>query len=89
MSFIEKFADLVNMIQLMLEMDFCQKNYGESRSKISLQKHKYRAEHWIVVSGTAKVTNDDKTYLVKKNESTYIPLEQFIFLRTLRKKKQN
>tara|TARA_B100000989_G_scaffold138515_1_gene102990 strand:+ start:4405 stop:5805 length:1401 start_codon:yes stop_codon:yes gene_type:complete len=43
-------------------------------AKLSLQKHKYRAEHWIVVSGTAKVTNDDKTYLVKKNESTYIPL---------------
>ena len=43
-------------------------------AKLSLQKHKYRAEHWIVVSGTAKVTNNDKTYLVKKNESTYIPL---------------
>ena len=42
-------------------------------AKLSLQKHKYRAGI-DCVSGTAKVTNDDKTYLVKKNESTYIPL---------------
>jgi mannose-1-phosphate guanylyltransferase len=35
-----------------------------------------RAEHWIVVSGTAKVTNGDKMFLVTENESTYIPIGQ-------------
>ncbi|MDF1763838.1 MAG: mannose-1-phosphate guanylyltransferase/mannose-6-phosphate isomerase [Oleibacter sp.] len=45
-------------------------------AKISLQKHHYRAEHWIVVSGTAKVTSGDKTFLVQENESTYIPIGQ-------------
>lgn len=42
--------------------------------KTALQLHHHRAEHWIVVEGTAAVTNADKTYLVSENESTYIPL---------------
>ncbi|WP_194091596.1 mannose-1-phosphate guanylyltransferase/mannose-6-phosphate isomerase [Vibrio hibernica] len=42
--------------------------------KTALQLHHHRAEHWIVVEGTARVTNADKTYLVSENESTYIPL---------------
>lgn len=42
--------------------------------KLSVQMHHHRAEHWIVVSGTAKVTNGDKTFLVTENESTYIPI---------------
>jgi len=42
--------------------------------KLSIQKHYHRAEHWIVVSGTASVTNGDKVILVSENESTYIPL---------------
>lgn len=42
--------------------------------QLSLQMHHHRAEHWIVVSGTAKVTRNDETYLVTENESTYIPL---------------
>lgn len=41
---------------------------------LSLQMHHHRAEHWVVVRGTAKVTRDDKSYLVSENESTYIPL---------------
>lgn len=41
---------------------------------LSLQMHHHRAEHWIVVRGTAKVTRDDTHYLVSENESTYIPL---------------
>jgi len=44
--------------------------------RISLQKHLHRSEHWIVVSGTGKVTNGDKTFLMTENESTYIPLGQ-------------
>ena len=44
---------------------------GES---LSLQMHHHRAEHWIVVSGTAKVTNGDSTFLVTENESTFIPV---------------
>lgn len=44
--------------------------------KLSVQMHHHRAEHWIVVSGTARVTNGDKTYLVTENQSTYIPIGQ-------------
>jgi len=43
-------------------------------AKLSVQLHHHRAEHWIVVSGTAKVTNGDKTFLLSENESTYIPI---------------
>ena len=43
-------------------------------AKLSLQMHHHRAEHWIVVRGTAEVTNGERTYLVGENESTYIPL---------------
>ncbi|MCK2097503.1 mannose-1-phosphate guanylyltransferase/mannose-6-phosphate isomerase [Thauera aromatica] len=42
--------------------------------KLSLQMHHHRAEHWIVVSGTAKVTVDGKEILLSENQSTYIPL---------------
>ncbi|MDC8786676.1 mannose-1-phosphate guanylyltransferase/mannose-6-phosphate isomerase [Roseateles koreensis] len=41
---------------------------------LSLQMHHHRAEHWIVVSGTAEVTNGDKVILLTENQSTYIPL---------------
>jgi mannose-1-phosphate guanylyltransferase/mannose-6-phosphate isomerase len=43
-------------------------------ASLSLQMHHHRAEHWIVVRGTAKVTRGDETLLVAENESTYIPL---------------
>ncbi|MCW9023332.1 MAG: mannose-1-phosphate guanylyltransferase/mannose-6-phosphate isomerase [Gammaproteobacteria bacterium] len=46
-------------------------NQGAS---LSLQLHHHRAEHWIVVKGTAQVTRGDETFLVTENESTYIPL---------------
>ncbi|ENM3854542.1 mannose-1-phosphate guanylyltransferase/mannose-6-phosphate isomerase [Vibrio cholerae] len=42
--------------------------------KTALQMHHHRAEHWVVVQGTAKVTNGEKSYLVSENQSTYIPL---------------
>jgi len=45
-------------------------------AKLSVQMHHHRAEHWIVVSGTAQVTNGEKTYLVTENQSTYIPVGQ-------------
>ena len=41
---------------------------------LSLQSHVHRAEHWIVVSGTARVTVDDKVTLVTENQSIYVPL---------------
>lgn len=41
--------------------------------KLSLQKHHHRAEHWIVVSGTAEVTRDHETITVRENESIYLP----------------
>jgi mannose-1-phosphate guanylyltransferase/mannose-6-phosphate isomerase len=43
-------------------------------AKLSLQLHKKRSEHWVVVSGTAKVTRDSETYWVHTNESTFIPV---------------
>jgi mannose-1-phosphate guanylyltransferase/mannose-6-phosphate isomerase len=43
---------------------------------LSLQMHYHRAEHWIVVRGTAKVTRENACYLVSENESTFIPLGQ-------------
>ena len=41
---------------------------------LSLQSHHHRAEHWIVVEGTAKVTVDSQVRLVAENQSVYIPL---------------
>jgi len=41
--------------------------------RLSLQRHEKRAEHWVVVSGTAKVTTGNKSMFVKSNESIYIP----------------
>ena len=43
-------------------------------AKLSVQMHHHRAEHWIVVSGRAKVTNGGKTFFLSENESTYIPV---------------
>ena len=43
-------------------------------AQLSLQMHHHRAEHWIVVSGTAQVTCNDKTFLLTENQSTYIPV---------------
>ncbi len=45
-------------------------------ASLSLQMHHHRAEHWIVVSGTAEVTNGDSTIMLSENQSTYIPLGQ-------------
>ena len=42
--------------------------------RLSLQKHRHRAEHWVVVRGVARVTCDDKTFDLTENESTYIPV---------------
>jgi len=42
--------------------------------KLSLQTHKHRAEHWIVVNGSAKIINGDKKIVLKENESTFIPI---------------
>ena len=42
-------------------------------SKLSLQKHKHRSEHWVVVSGTARITNGKDVFEMVENESTYIP----------------
>jgi mannose-1-phosphate guanylyltransferase/mannose-6-phosphate isomerase len=43
-------------------------------ASLSLQKHHHRAEHWVVVSGTAEITNGSKVLLLTENQSTYIPL---------------
>ena len=42
--------------------------------KLSLQKHHHRAEHWVVVNGTALVTRDNERLTVRENESVYLPL---------------
>ncbi len=43
-------------------------------ASLSLQKHHHRAEHWIVVTGTAEITNGDQVLTLTENQSTYIPL---------------
>ena len=43
-------------------------------AKLSVQMHHHRTEHWVVVSGVARVTNGDETFLLAENESTYIPI---------------
>jgi mannose-1-phosphate guanylyltransferase/mannose-6-phosphate isomerase len=43
-------------------------------AKLSLQKHHHRAEHWIVVEGTAIVTCNEKELMLTENQSTYLPL---------------
>lgn len=43
-------------------------------ASLSLQKHHHRAEHWIVVAGTAQVTRGEETFLLSENQSTYIPI---------------
>jgi mannose-1-phosphate guanylyltransferase/mannose-6-phosphate isomerase len=45
----------------------------ESKQKLSMQMHYHRSEHWIVVRGTAKITNGDKEIIIYENQSTYIP----------------
>ncbi len=45
-----------------------------SNASLSLQKHLHRAEHWVVVEGTAQIEVDEKIFIIKENESTYIPL---------------
>ena len=41
---------------------------------LSLQLHHHRAEHWVVVSGTARITRGDEVFLLEENQSTYIPI---------------
>lgn len=43
-------------------------------ARLSLQSHSHRSEHWVVVSGTATVTNGEEIFTVQKNQSTYIPI---------------
>ncbi len=44
------------------------------KARLSLQLHQRRSEHWVVITGIARVTREDETYLVQANESTYIPI---------------
>jgi mannose-1-phosphate guanylyltransferase/mannose-6-phosphate isomerase len=43
-------------------------------ARLSLQSHHHRAEHWVVVRGTVRVTNGEETFLLSENQSTYIPI---------------
>ncbi len=44
-------------------------------TRLSLQKHFHRSEHWVVVQGTARVTNGDRVFLLETNQWTFIPVE--------------
>jgi len=44
------------------------------KGKLSLQSHKHRSEHWVVVHGVATVTNGEEEIILHENESTYIPV---------------
>ncbi len=43
-------------------------------ARLSLQKHRHRAEHWVVVKGSARITRDNEVFVLNENESTYIPI---------------
>ncbi len=43
--------------------------------RLSLQKHFHRSEHWVVVQGTARVTNGDRVFLLETNQWTFIPVK--------------
>jgi mannose-1-phosphate guanylyltransferase/mannose-6-phosphate isomerase len=43
-------------------------------ASLSLQMHYHRSEHWVVVRGTARITSDEKTFIISENQSAYIPL---------------
>src|SRR6185295_18168728 len=45
----------------------------KSKAALSLQMHRHRSEHWVVISGDAEVVNGDKAFVVRENESTFIP----------------
>jgi mannose-1-phosphate guanylyltransferase/mannose-6-phosphate isomerase len=49
------------------------KLFVRPQARLSLQMHHHRAEHWVVVAGTAQVTNGEGEFLLAENESTYIP----------------
>ena len=48
--------------------------FVKPKESLSLQKHKYRSEHWVVVGGKAKVTINHEEFEISENESTYIPI---------------
>jgi mannose-1-phosphate guanylyltransferase/mannose-6-phosphate isomerase len=52
------------------------------KASLCLQKHHHRTEHWIVVTGTAEITNGDKVLTLTENQSTYIPLGEMHRLKT-------
>jgi mannose-1-phosphate guanylyltransferase len=56
-------------------------------AKLSVQMHHHRAEHWVVVSGVAKVTKGEKTFNLSANESTYIPVGEIHSLENPKKVK--
>ncbi|CAN0617643.1 mannose-1-phosphate guanylyltransferase [Burkholderia multivorans] len=62
--------DTVDQGEHFLVKRICVKPHG----KLSLQLHHHRAEHWVVVKGTAKVTRGDEVFLLESNQSTYIPV---------------
>jgi len=58
------------------EIDFQIKRISvKSGASLSLQKHQQRAEHWVVIKGTARIVNGDKVELLSENQSTYIPID--------------
>ena len=52
-------------------------------SKLSLQNHQHRAEHWIITSGEATVTCGENTFKLKENQSTFIPIGEIHRLENL------
>ena len=48
--------------------------FVKPKESLSLQKHKYRSEHWVVVSGKAAIEVNDNKFYLSQNESTYIPI---------------
>ncbi len=56
------------------------------KESLSLQRHSYRSEHWVLVEGRAKISNNKKILYLKPNESTYIPIRSIHRLANVGKK---
>lgn len=57
--------------------------------QFSLQQHHHRSEHWVILSGTAKVTLEERTFLLTENQSTFIPIGATHMLENLEKSHWN
>ena len=74
----EKFIDLGGVISIDLGSNYQVKRISENpRARLNLQRHKHRAEHWVVVSGLATAHSDSNEHILEANDSIYIKVGDY------------